>query len=422
MSVVSEMLGKIELPKMVLVQQTFDRYCVENLESEIRRSLSEKQAERKLKPGMKVAITAGSRGIRNIDNIIKILVDFVREKGVQPFIIPAMGSHGGATAEGQRKVLEELGITEKNMGCPIYASMKAVKIGTTSTGKAVFLDSYAAKADGIIVVNRVKAHTSFTGRYESGLLKMMAVGMGKQIGAQACHSEGHGKMAEFVECYGKGVLEHADILFGVAILENAYDETRRVEVLRKEEFIEREPQLLSEAKKHMPRIYISDIDVLIVDRMGKDISGLGMDPHVTGCFATIYAKGPKRPGRLAVLDLTEETHGNANGIGVADLTTRRLIEKIDFESTYANALTATLPQAARLPVVLENQKKAIQAAVQASGNAGKEDIRVVRIQDTLHLEKIWVSESLTDEVQKSPQMDILEPGSPFLFDEAGNLF
>lgn len=422
MNVITSILDRIELPEMVFVRQSFEQQCVENIEKELRNGLSAKLAEKELKPGMKVAITAGSRGIHHIDSILKILVDFVRENKGEPFIIPAMGSHGGAEADGQRKVLKDLGITEERMGCPIYSSMRVSEIGVTSDGKVVHLDAYAAGADGIIVVNRIKAHTSFTGRYESGLLKMMAVGMGKQVGAQACHSEGHGKMAEFVESYGRAILEQANILFGVAILENAYDETRRIAVLRKEEFLEQEPLLLLEAKEHMPRIYLSDIDVLIVDRMGKDISGLGMDPHVTGCFATVYAKGPKRPGRLVVLDMTEETHGNANGIGVADLTTRRLLEKIDFESTYANALTATLSQAARLPMALDNQKKAIQAAVQASGCAGKREVRIVRIQDTLHLEKIWVSASMAEEVQRHPQMEILEQKRPFLFDVNGNLF
>lgn len=422
MDIITKMLEQIKLPDMTPVRQTFDHRHVRDVETELKQELVEKLIEKQLKPGMRVAITAGSRGIRNIVPILKMLVDVIRESGAKPFIVPAMGSHGGATAEGQCKVLEELGITESSMGCPIYSSMEVSRIGTTSSGKPVFLDAYASGADGIVVVNRVKAHTSFTGQYESGLLKMMAVGLGKQIGAQACHSEGHGKMAEYVKVYGSAILEQANILFGVAILENAYDETRRIEVVKREEFLTREPELLKEAKQHMPCLYLSDIDVLIVDQMGKDISGLGMDPHVTGCFATIYAKGPKRPKRLVVLDMTKAAHGNANGIGVADIVTKRLVQKIDFETTYANALTATLSQAACIPMALENHREAIQAAVRTSGRAGKQDLRIVRIRDTLHMEEIQVSEALLDEVRNHPQMEITGQTEAFAFDKNGNLF
>lgn len=421
MSIVTNILAQVKLPEMLGVHQSFDHGKIKDLETELRQMLAGGQMVKAIQPKMRVAITAGSRGICNISAILRILVEEVFKREAYPFIIPAMGSHGGATAEGQCKVLMDLGITEKSMGCPICSSMKVVQIGKTQAGKPVFLDSYAAEADGIIVVNRIKAHTSFTGSYESGLLKMMAVGLGKQAGAQVCHSEGHGRMAEFVEEYGKAILKQAKILFGVAVIENAYNETRRIELVEKEEIIMREPRLLQEAKLHMPHLYLSDIDVLIVDKMGKDISGLGMDPHVTGCFATRYVSGPKRPGSMAVLDMTEAAHGNANGVGVADVITRRLLKKIDFASTYANAMTATLSQAAKIPMIMENDQEAVRAAIVVSGCAGRSDVRIVHIQDTLHLEKISISQALLKEVSVHPQMRLTGEKKSFVFDSSGNL-
>lgn len=422
MSIITDIIGHIELPWMAPAAQKFDSQHIEDPEAELRIRLREKGISRTLRPGMKVAITAGSRGIHNIPILLRTLVSEVKAAGAEPFLVPAMGSHGGATAEGQREMLKGLGITEESMGCPIRSSMEVEKIGKTAAGKDVFLDANAAHADGIIIMNRVKAHTSFTGEYESGLLKMMAVGLGKQVGAQACHREGHGKMAEYVKEYGTAVLEYAKILFGVAILENAYDETRRLEVLFPEEFLDREPELLREAKAHMAKIHLTDLDVLIVDRMGKDISGLGMDPHVTGSFVSKYAKGPKRPGSIVVLDMTEAAHGNGTGIGVADVTAERLYRKIDFEATYANVMTACMPAAARVPLVMKDQKQAIQAAVYVSRCPDRSKIRIVRISDTLHLEKIWVSEALLRETASHPQMAVLGEKSPLAFNESGDLF
>lgn len=422
MSIITNMLERIKLPEMIQVRQSFNHDHIENMEIELRQILDKGEMVGEIRSDMSVAITAGSRGICNISAILRILVDEVRKRGAYPFIVPAMGSHGGATAEGQCKVLNDLGITESSMGCPICSSMNVIRIGTTSAGKPVYLDAYAAKADGIIIVNRIKAHTSFTGSYESGLLKMMAVGLGKQAGAQACHSEGHGRMAEFVEEYGSAVLKQANILFGVAVIENAYNQTRRIELVKKEEFLNREPYLLEEAKQHMPQLYLTDIDVLIVDKMGKDISGLGMDPHVTGCFATRYASGPQKPGGMTVLDMTEAAHGNANGVGVADVITRRLFQKIDFAATYANVMTAALSQAAKIPMIMENDKDAILATIVLSGNAGKSDLRIVHIHDTLHLEEISVSEAFLDEVKNHSQIKLTGQKGPFMFDSSGNLF
>ncbi len=421
MSTVEDIVRHTEIPQMTSVRQYFDHKHVSDLREKVTSEFEKRRIKEKIRPDMSVAVTAGSRGIKNIGTILRTVIHLLKEAGARPFIVPAMGSHGGATAEGQKEMLQGLGITEESMGCPIRSSMKVVEIGTTGKGKKVFLDQYAAKADGIAVVNRIKAHTSFTGKYESGLMKMMAVGLGKQKGAQACHCEGHGKLAEHVEEYGKAVLRNANIIFGAAILENAYDETRDIQILYPDEIPGREPELLLEAKKHMPGIWLTDIDVLIVDRIGKDISGLGMDPHVTGAFVSKYAHGPKRPSYVAALDLTDKTHGNATGIGVADITTKRLVGKIDYEATCANVMTAVMPRAARIPLTAANQRTAIQAAIQASGCTDASKIRMVRIQDTLHLEKIQISSAMLREAAEHPRMEIMD-AAPLLFDKNGNLF
>lgn len=422
MSNVINLVKETEVPQMVPVKQYFDHSHISDLRKVIEKSFREKLVEGRIAPGMSIAITGGSRGIRDITVILSTVVEYLKLLGAYPFIVPAMGSHGGATAKGQSEMLRNLGITEESVGCPIKSSMEVTMIGTTEKGKPIFIDSNAAKADGIVVINRVKAHTSFTGKYESGLMKMMAVGLGKQKGAHACHCEGHGKMAEHVEEYGKGVLQYANILFGIAILENAYDQIRNIELLFPEEFIRREPELLIEAKNNMPKIYLTDLDVLIVERMGKDISGLGMDPHVTGAFVSKYAWGPKRPSSLVVLDMTEKAHGNGTGIGVADITTQRLVDKIDFDATYANVLTAVMPRAARIPLIAENQQTAIQTAIYTSGCTDYSKLRMVKISDTLHVEKIWVTSALLKEVQEDSRMEVIGEMIPLPFNNEGNLF
>ena len=346
----------------------------------------------------------------------------MEERGAKPFVIPAMGSHGGATAQGQSDVLTALGVTEEYLSCPIRSSMDVKRIGTTFDGRPVQIDAHAAAADGIVVVNRVKAHTSFTGPVESGLMKMMAIGLAKQAGAEVCHQEGYGKIAGNIRKYGNAILEYANILFGVAIIENAFDDTYEIHAVRPQNFEKTETKLLKRSKSLMPRIMFSDIDVLVVDKMGKNISGLGMDPHITGCFASPYASGPPRPDKLVVLDLTDETHGNANGMGVADVTTRRLLEKFDSEATYPNALTATLTPAVRIPMVMDNQRLAIQTGVKTAAGFDKENIRMVRITDTLSLSRIWISEAMLEDARNTPGVTVIGKPEELAFDEEGNLF
>ena len=422
MGVVNRLVGGMPIPRMVRVRQEFDGARLADVGGAVRETLRGSGVLRGVRPGMRVAVTAGSRGIANIALILRTITEALREAGAAPFVVPAMGSHGGATAEGQLDVLRSLGITEDYLGCPVESSMEAREIGRTPDGRPVQIDARAAAADGIVAVNRVKPHTSFTGPYESGLMKMLAIGLAKQAGAEVCHQEGYANMAANIEKYGRAILRDAKVLFGVAILENAYDQTCEVAALPPEEIAKREPALLLRAKALMPGILLPNVDVLVVDRMGKNISGLGMDPHITGCFATGYASGPPRPGKLAVLDLTDETHGNANGIGVADVTTRRLLERFDPEVTYPNAITATLTQAVRMPLVMDSHKLAIQAAIKTAPGFDKARIRMVRLRDTLHLSEIFISEAMLPDAAANPRVEVLGEPEELPFDGEGNLF
>lgn len=419
MGVVNDLVKDMPLPRMARVRQHFDDTQIDDVEGAVVAAVRSCVAVR---PGASVAVGVGSRGIADIDVVVRALIGELRRCGALPFVVPAMGSHGGATAEGQAAVLARLGITEERVGCPIRSSMTVAAIGATDDGRPVQIDSLAAAADGIVVVNRIKPHTSFTGRYESGLMKMLAIGLAKQAGAEVCHQEGYSRMAENVEKYGAAILERANILFGLAVVENAYDRIAEIHVLAPAAIPLREPELLLGAKARMPGILLSGLDVLVVDRMGKDISGLGMDPHITGCFASSYASGPPRPDKLVVLDLTDSTHGNANGVGVADVTTARLRDKFDPEATYPNCITATLAPAVRLPMVMDNQRLAIQAGIKVAAGFDKKNIRLVRIRDTLHLGEMDISESLLEEARRHPRITVLGEPEELRFDNAGDLF
>ena len=352
-SVIKKLVSDAYIPKMVPVKQNFPRPRVDNVPARVRELIEREEIKSTIKPGMEIAITCGSRGIANIKFIIREICTCVKERGAKPFIVPSMGSHGGATAEGQREIIESYGVTEEFCGAPIRSCMDVRRIGSTEDGRDVFIDKIASEADGIIVAGRVKPHTDFRGPYESGLMKMMVIGLGKQRGAETFHEEGPEHMARNLQLYGKAILENAPILFGIAILENAYDETAKIEALLADEFIDKEPELLLEARTLMPKSYIQDVDLLIVDRIGKDISGDGMDPNITGRFCNPYVSGGMNAKKIAILDLTDETHGQMVGLGYGDVTTRRCLEKCDFEASYPNALTTTTFIPFRVPIVLK---------------------------------------------------------------------
>ena len=424
MSVVSKLLEGIEIPKMVRARQFFPGYKIDTdlLAEEVREKLDRGGYGKTIRPGMSIAITAGSRGIANIALITRAIVDFVKECEGKPFIVPAMGSHGGATAEGQIKVLKTLGITEGNMGCPIVSSMEVVCIGEADDGQPVFIDKQANEADGIIVTGRVKPHTSFRGRYESGIMKMMVIGLGKQYGAEKYHQMGFQFFSEAVHLIGNAIIKNANILFSVAILENAYDETSEIVPMYPDEIEDREPELLERAKANMPRILFDETDVLVVDKIGKNISGTGMDSNISGRFSSLYASGGITSQRVVVLDLTDETHGAAVGLGLADSTTKRVFEKYDFEMTYPNCITAATPGSGKIPMVMKSDRDAIALGISTCTGIDFSDVRIVRIQDTLHISEIMFSENMLVKARQIPDLEILGEPFPLPFDENGNLW
>jgi hypothetical protein len=374
-----------------------------------------------VKPGQTVAITAGSRGIANVARITRAVVDELKALQLKPFIVPTMGSHGGATAEGQRTVLEHYGITEAAMGCPIRSSMEVVQIGEVK-GIPVFCDKNVWGADHIAVVARIKPHTDFTGEIESGLFKMMAIGLGKQRGAEHYHRAGHAYgYAEVFPLVGKKVLETARILFGVGLVENGYEETAKIQALLPKDFEAGEKALLQEAKAWMARLPFDVLDLLIVDDLGKNISGAGMDTNVVGRpFVQKVLDRPK-VRRIFVRDLTPESEGNAVGIGMADVTTRRLVDKINYQAMYMNAITSGVPEGAKIPMIFDTDREAIQVALGMIGLTPPDRARVVRIKTTLHLTEMDVSEALLQEVKANERLSVVAEPAPLAFDAQGNL-
>lgn len=421
---VSSLVKDVDLPKMFKVRQQFARPKIEvqDIASVIDGLLSVEKFSSQIKTGMRVAITAGSRGVANVALTTKCLADFVKKQGGQPFVVPAMGSHGGATAEGQKEVLECYGITEEYLGCPILSSMEVVKIGVNEEGMDVFIDKYAAEADGIIIGCRIKPHTAFRGKYESGIMKMMAIGLGKQRGAEVCHEAGFKNMAKYVPMFGKIIIENAKILFAVPTIENAFDETCKIVAVNADEIEEIEPVLLQEAFANMPKILVDKCDVLVVDQIGKNFSGDGMDPNITGTFCTPYATGGIQAQRVCVLDLSPETHGNGIGLGYASATTKRVFEQLDLASMYPNAITCTVLGGVRIPIIMESDKEAIQVCLRTCNEIDKNRARIVRIPNSLHIEEIMLSEDYWVEVKSISGLEILSEPAYLPFDEYGNLW
>ncbi len=429
-SIISELLSDVPLPQVVPIRQEFERPRVDDVARATREQIRSSGILNPLKTTAaatdrrsppRVAITAGSRGIAGLPQILRASVEEVRTAGADPFVVPAMGSHGGATAEGQLRVLEGLGVTEASVGAPIVSSVEVVEVGNTDDGLPVLIDRAAAGADAILLVNTVKPHVSYRGRYESGLFKMMAIGLGKQHGAQICHDLGFTRMAENVEAIARVVLSKTGILGGIAIVENAYHETAVIEAIAADRIAEREPELLDEAWRLMPRLPVDEIDVLVIDRIGKEIAGTGFNTNVVGRYSAPHMSGGPKVHRLVVLGLTSASHGNANGVGIADFTTERLFAAMSFEATYPNSLTSTVPTSAKLPMVLPTDRLAIQAAVRTSNVRDKRKVRLVRIRDTLALDAILVSENLLPDVAATPRTHVAGDPRKLAFDEHGTI-
>ena len=426
MKIVSDLLRDVPIPKMVRVRQHYDDTHIpaERLYRTVQEELSRPALGGQIRPGMRIAVTCGSRGIDHYPVLVRALVDFVRSRGAEPFIVAAMGSHGGATEVGQRQILSDFGITPETMGCQVLCQMDTVVIGTSEPrGKSVRIDKNAAGADGILLFNRIKPHTSYRGRYESGLMKMMAIGLGKQQGAEDIHGQSPAIMHELIEEYGRTILKNAPILGGVAVLENAYDRICKIQGLTPREIIDLEPGLRDESYTTIARLLFDRCDVLVVDRIGKNISGDGMDPNVTGRFCTKYASGGIAAEKVVVLDLTDETHGNAQGIGLADVTTRRLYDKLIMEMTYPTGVTNTFLHLMKIPMVMDNDREAMQLALRSCPEAEDRDhLKLIRIPDTAHIAYIEISEGLIPAARENPRLEILSEPYDLAFDDQGNLF
>lgn len=422
---ISNLLKDVKIPKMFHAVQEFkkDRIEPERIPALVYEQLSRPEISRTVKPGMEIAITAGSRGVANVDVITKAIVDFCKEKGAKPFIVPAMGSHGGATPEGQLEVLAGFNITEETMGCPIRSSMETVLLGYSEYGKPVYQDKNAYEADGIILSCRIKPHNAFRGKYESGVLKMLVVGLGKQKGAESVHSDGMDNMARNIPANGRVALENSKILFAIPCVENAYDETALIEAIPTDQIFDREPELLKIAASNMPSILVGEADVLVVNEMGKNYSGTGVDPNISGTWSNDYVSGGLKVKRTCFLDLTDCSHGNANGMGLASVITARMFEKLDLNKIYMNSFTSTVLKSAMMPPVVANDREAIQACIRTANRIDRDHVRMVRIKNTLHIGEIMLSESYYEDVVngKYPGLTAVSEPAELLFDEEGNL-
>jgi len=403
----------------VEVTQSFPRPRVADVAAAVRDGL------RRLAPavrGRRIALTAGSRGIRDIVPALAGAVAALREAGAEPVVVAAMGSHGGGTAEGQRRVLAHLGVTEEAVGGPVHSAMEVAEIGRTPGGYRIYLDQYAAGCDGILIINRIKPHTAFQSTFGSGLMKMMAVGLGKAPGAAQAHRLGPAAMAQAISEVAAGLLATGRVIAGVALLENAHDETAAVEVLPPAAIPAREPVLYAQAQEWMARLPVDEAEVLVIDEMGKNFSGTGIDVNIIGRWRHAQIPDPSRPRfrRIAVLRLAAASEGNAQGVGLADVITARLAQAIDLDATYLNAVTSSLPERVVLPVIAPTDHAAIQIALRTAGLENPAGARLVRIGNTLHIDRVCVSAALLPALSGRPGITVGD-SRPWGFSEAGDL-
>lgn len=408
-----EGLDQVVLPRMVKIRQKYDPYQIQDVPGHLRREMEQKIQDKSAYAGKKIAITAGSRGIPFYQEIMKTLVDGLKEWGAEPFIIPSMGSHAGGTAEGQVEMLATYGITEENMGCPIRATMEVVEVGTLKDGTPVYCDKYAYESDGIVVVNKIKPHTSFKGPHESGLLKMLCIGLGKHKGAATMHMKGYEHFHWLIPEAGAVCLEKEPVLFAVGLVQNAYDDISDLEVIEKDDIIARDAALLEIAKEKTAKFKFPNTDVLIIDEIGKNIGGAGFDPNVVARRDRIYP-GALVSQNIFVRGLTQETHHNASGIGTIEVTTLRCVRDVDWAITWTNMMTANFLPGCRIPCFAENDREALRWAIRTCTGIDYSDARVVRIKDTMHMEEIQVSENLARELQGRDDVEILS--EPFDID------
>ena len=421
MDVIKGMLEDIEIPKFVSIRQSFDAHKIEDVESVINEQFQKSSIQNKILKGQTIGITVGSRGIANLKEIVRCVCINIKNRGAIPVILPSMGSHGGAVAEGQIKVIKNFGITEEYVGAEIRASLDVIQLGTTDTGLPVYYDKIASEIDGVIVLGRIKAHTDLIGDVESGLQKMIVIGLGNHKGAQVMHKMGLDKAVPRLKAIAEYALKKGNVIFGIGILENAYDETSQIEFIPTEEIIEKEPGLLLKSREQLPGFLFNDIDILIVDKIGKNISGNGMDPNIIGRGMIGLKNKDIRINKIVTLDTTPESGSNAFGVGLSDITTKRIFNKIQLEAMYANAITAIAINGVKIPIAMESDKLAIQLAIRAACAEDGHMLRIARIRDTLSLSEIYISEGLLEEAKKNESVEILSDLNSFEFDERDNL-
>lgn len=399
----------IPMPAMHRVRQTFDRHRIDDIEAAVASECSRPEVAEKIRPGASIAIGVGSRGVANIEPAVKALVAALRARGANPFVFPAMGSHGGATAQGQTEVLANHGVTEERVGAPVRATMDTVVVTTMPDGTDLHMDRLAHEADGVVLINRIKPHTTFRGDIESGLVKMMIIGMGKISGATIMHSDhGMDRFPQVLPAAAEALMPHINFLFGLGMIEDAYDHTAIIEAVTADRLVAREKELLQLAKSYMPRICFDAFDVLVVEQIGKEISGAGMDPNITGRNNRgVTGFDLPRVEKIVVLDLSEKTHGNATGMGLADVITKKMFDKIDYAVTYANVITSAYLDGGLIPVVMPTEADAIRLAVKTTPRVSPADCRIVRIRDTLAMEEIEVSDALLEQVSAHPNLSLI---------------
>ena len=403
---------KRPLPKMYRVRQSFNKEHLEDIEGTVAREFAKAEIRSQVKPGMRVALAVGSRGIRNLSRIVKCVVDQLLMLGAEPFIVAAMGSHGGGTLEGQLEILHTYGITQEAMGIPVVANNDVELLGSTSRGIQVYFDKLCLEqADLVIPINRVKLHTDFVDTIQSGMCKMLVIGLGHHKGCTAIHKADFSYFGDTLREATRLILSRAKVGFGVAIMENAYDQTLLVEAVPAGKMLEREAELVMLSRKNMPILMIPDIDVLVVEQIGKDISGNGYDPNILGKSFLLkeFVLPVPKIGRMVVLDVSPASHGSAVGIGIFDVTTRKLFDQLNMEAMYANDIALGCLDDCKIPLVAADEEEAIRVAVKVLRDNDPEKLKIVRIRDTLHMEEIQVSEDLLDVVRADPRLELLGP-------------
>jgi hypothetical protein len=403
--------------RLIKIEQRFNQNSLVDIKGEVREQLKRIRAD--IRPGSSIAIGVGSRGIRNLALVVQTVADFLKENKARPFIIPAMGSHGGATAKGQEKVLAGYGISKDTIGIPVKSSMEVVELTAKNSPCPVFMDKIAFESDGVILINRIKPHTDFHSRYESGLVKMAVIGLGKEKQASSVHSYGVYGLSELIPLIGRQIISSGKIIGGLALVENGYDDTMLIRALKPGEFFEQEQLLLDIARQNMPSLPVNEADVLIIDQMGKDISGVGIDPNIIGRIRITGQREPDNPRIKAIMisDLSYNSFGNAIGIGLSDVITRKLNDKIDFASTYKNAVTSGFLERAKIPVVADDDRKAFEIALRSCGYIKPGEERIIRIKDTLHLGEIYVSQHILEVMNNRSGIEVIQENIPVFNDK-----